>query len=224
MKVRKMWKQVSVILFLSVGLCCSAGCSKKQENLLEELRLEATTESEDDSGNRDTEAKEIERETGNAEEKKTESKDNPIFVYVCGAVARPGVYELKADARVYEAIACAGGVREDASGESINQAQLLTDGERIYIPTEEEAAQGVPGMQQPTGSTPLGDGYKDGKIHINTASKEELMALSGIGETRAESILAYREGNGSFSSLEELMNVDGIKEGIFNQIKDDIAL
>lgn len=160
-----------------------------------------------------------------------------IFVYVCGAVNTPGVYELEAGARLYEAIARAGGVREDGAEESINQAQAVSDGERLYIPTDEEVRQGLDayllsgsaggdaaaGSQSAVPGGPSGSSA-GGKVNINTASREELKTLNGIGDTRAGSIVVYRESNGPFGSIEDLMKVEGIKEGVFNKLKDDITV
>lgn len=171
----------------------------------------------------------------------TESTQS-VFVYVCGAVRTPGVYELPSGARLYEAIACAGGVREDAAEESINQAQAVSDGERLYIPTDEEVRQGLDtylrsgiavggtGSLEGAGAadtiSPGGESGSnaEGKVNINTASLEELKTLNGIGDTRAGSIVAYRESNGLFGSIEDLMNVDGIKEGVYNKLKDNITV
>lgn len=158
-------------------------------------------------------------------EEKAVQEEDTAFVYVCGAVNSPGVYELKKNARVYEAIELAGGVTEEAAQELINQAQTVTDGERIYVPSKEEAkAYGngtdIMGLERTEGT----DGNTKGKININTAGKEELMTLSGIGEAKAESILNYREEHGNFQSTEELMQIEGIKEGVFNKIKDDITI
>lgn len=138
-------------------------------------------------------------------EKQTES----IYVYVCGKVANPGVYQIPADARVCDAIMLAGGVLEDGNGEALKQAALMTDGETIYVPGIEEGMDG----------TCLVD---DGRVNINVATKEELMTLPGIGESKADIIINYREEHGAFSSIEELMEIPGIKEGVFNKIKDSI--
>ena len=149
----------------------------------------------------------------------------------------PGVYELEAGARLYEAIARAGGVREDGAEESINQAQAVSDGERLYIPTDEEVRQGLDayllsgsaggdaaaGSQSAVPGGPSGSSA-GGKVNINTASREELKTLNGIGDTRAGSIVVYRESNGPFGSIEDLMKVEGIKEGVFNKLKDDITV
>lgn len=141
-----------------------------------------------------------------------------VFVHVCGAVHVPGVYELTEGARVYEAIGAAGGVTEEAAAEYINQARPVEDGERIFVPTAEEAEQGI-GLSPEASADSSG-----GKININTAGKDELMTLTGIGESKASSIISYRESHGRFRSIEDLMQIEGIKEGVFNKIKDDITV
>lgn len=160
------------------------------------------------------------------------------YVYVCGAVCMPGVYTLKQGSRIYEALAMAGGLTEDASAASVNQAEPVRDGQMIYMPTEEEIQKGI---VLPAGNMTAEDGTAledtagsgvgpdsnadfDMRVNLNTATASELMTLPGIGQTKADSILAYREKHGEFSSVEEIMNVDGIKEGVYNRIKDSIKV
>ena len=131
-----------------------------------------------------------------------------IYVHVCGEIQNPGVYELGVGSRVYEAIEAAGGLTEDAATEGINQAKLLEDGQQLLIPSIHQ-------MEVPV---------DDGKININQASKEELMTLSGIGEAKADAIIRYREAHGGFQSPEELMEIEGIKEGVFQKVKDQIKV
>lgn len=155
-----------------------------------------------------------------------EQEPEECYVYVCGAVCSPGVYVLEQGSRIYEAVVMAGGLTENASAVSVNQAEPVCDGQMIFIPTEEEAAAGIVAMEETSlgmaGQKVSEDG--DARIDLNTASAAELMTLPGIGETKAESILAYRDKNGGFSSVEEIMQVDGIKEGLYNRIKDDIRV
>lgn len=226
---------------LGLILAVCTGCRAKNPDNLEVLSLEKSADDkketmQDDSGenampdsaeeNKDRKASETKgsEDTGREDEKQ-------IFVYVCGAVQAPGVYGLEEGARLYEAIACAGGVREDAAEESVNQAQTVADGDRLYIPTDEEVRQGFgeflkSGVSVGTEGTKSEGNDTDsaGKVNINTASKEELKTLNGIGDTRAESILSYRELNGPFQTIEALMQVDGIKEGVFNKMKDSITV
>ena len=136
-----------------------------------------------------------------------------ICVYVCGHVQTPGVYTLPEGSRIYDAFVLAGGFTESAATEYWNQARVLADGEMIYVPSKEEV------KDRRFDDEDTGKTSKSDKININTASKEELMTLPGIGETKALSILAYRQENGPFSSLEELKKVEGIKEAVFSKIK-----
>lgn len=146
-----------------------------------------------------------------------------IYVHVCGEVASPGVYELPAGSRLYEAVAAAGGLLDSAAGERLNQAAEAGDGQQIYVPSREEAALGLTDAPAGLGNIPEGMA-EDGRISLNTASKEQLMTLSGIGEAKAASIISYREEHGGFQRIEELMEVEGIKEGVFNKVKDQIKI
>ena len=171
-----------------------------------------------------------------------------IFVDVCGAVVKPGVYGMEPDSRVFQAIEAAGGFLPEAAGAYINQAQALSDGQQIYVPTEEEIAEqgaGFPGngsvgtgspgdvgngsnsgsgTSGGTSADPGGSAGADGKVNLNTADAAALQTLIGIGESKASAILAYREEHGRFNSIEDIMNVPGIKESTFSKIKDKIAV
>lgn len=206
--------------FLTMGLC---GCAEKHDAAeeLEEFTLEGESDVEKNSSNSKTESEKASQSGTDAEEGLPET----LYVHVCGAVNAPGVYELKTDARIYEALEAAGGMTEDAAADWINQAEALSDGERIYVPTQEEAeesAQSVSGRwADPNGNA---GGSVSDKININTAAKEELMTLSGIGASKAESILKYRQEHGNFQNIEDLKKIEGIEDGVFNKIKDDITV
>lgn len=146
------------------------------------------------------------------EETENGRKDEFCYVYLCGAVLKPGVYTLKEGDRIYEAIELAGGLLPEADVTSVNQAETITDGQMIYIYTlgeEKEAEQ---------------ETEKDSRIDINKADRNMLMTLPGIGEAKADAILSYRESKGGFSTVDELKNIPGIKEGIFEQIKEQIKV
>lgn len=147
-----------------------------------------------------------------------ENAAGTAVVYVCGAVLCPGVYELSEDARVIAAIEAAGGFSAEAAADYLNLARVVLDGEKIEVPTLEEVSLGLVGVSKDNvaGSSPSEEVLS---ININTATKEELMELPGIGESRALSIIAYREENGEFGSIEEIMLVSGIKEGAFAKLK-----
>ncbi len=149
--------------------------------------------------------------------------EQTVVVHVCGAVAAPGVYELPCFARVYEAIEMAGGCREDASSESLNLALALSDGQRVYVPTKEEAAAGVTDLSQPERAD-AASGQRDGLVDLNRADRETLMTLPGIGEAKADSIIQYREENGGFHSIEEIMKIPGIKKAVYEKIREKIIV
>lgn len=168
---------------------------------------------------------------GEATEVESPSQPEQIFVDVCGAVAKPGVYGMPPDSRVFQAVEMAGGFLPEAAGAYINQAQPLSDGQQIYVPTEEEVLEKelpVPAAETADSGDKRSGGAEEDpgqeKVNLNTADSAALQTLSGIGEAKAEAILAYREEHGGFSSIEEIMNVPGIKESTFSNIKDKIAV
>lgn len=147
-----------------------------------------------------------------------ETQDGEICIHVCGAVRNPGVYVFYDDVRVYEAIAAAGGLLDEACGEALNQAETVTDETRIYVPTKDEweKTQLLSVTEDAESS--------DGLININSADAAQLCELPGVGETKAQAIITYRSENGTFKSIEEIQNVPGIKSGLFSQIKDLIKV
>ena len=163
-----------------------------------------------------------------------------LFVHICGEVMRPGVYELPEGSRVYEAVEEAGGFTQDAAADYVNLAYILEDGWKIEIPSRENPetdgegketgiSSGISGdagwIGTGNGSGDFGsDASGDGLVDINTATKQELITLPGVGESRAESIISYREKNGGFSRIEDIMKVEGIKDGMFAKMKDKICV
>lgn len=157
----------------------------------------------------------------------SETPEQPehIFVDVCGAVSNPGVYELEAESRVFQVIEAAGGFLPEAEASAVNQALPVSDGQQIYVPTKEEAEEGdFPAQSAGTEPTGTDAGSDAGMVNINTADISGLTTLSGIGEAKAQAIITYREEHGGFSSIEEIMQVPGIKENTFLAIKDKIAV
>ena len=143
-----------------------------------------------------------------------ESSSSPVFVYVCGEVEKPGVYELQEGDRVVDAVEAAGGMTGEASDTWLNLAELISDGQKIEVPSREQAEELAKDREE----------EESGLVNLNTASEEELMTLTGIGEAKAREILNYREEHGGFQKPEELMEIPGIKEGIFLKIKDQITV
>ena len=145
-----------------------------------------------------------------------DDSNTDIYVHICGAVINPGVYQVPAGTRVYQALELAGGSSNDAYLSGINLADKLADGQKVYIPAEGENAEGILSIDS--------GGVQSVMININTASEAELMTLPGIGQSRAKDIINYRVKNGLFESIDDIMKVSGIKEAAFEKIKDLIKV
>ena len=189
------------------------------------------TESENTSTSETVTSKET---VSSAETESSLESEKTIMVHICGAVIRPGVYEIPYDSRIYDAVKVVGGFQEEACGDYVNLAQSLEDGCKIVIPTElqvsqetiqdktEEPFQVVITEQNTQGENDSSE--KSLLVNINTADEERLTTLTGIGKSRAKSIIVYREEHGAFNSIEEIMNVSGIKEASYQKIKDEITV
>lgn len=154
---------------------------------------------------------------------------SPIAVHVIGAVPRPGLYEFAEGARVQDAIDAAGGLLTSANIDSINLAAFLEDGVQLTIPFKDgqaPPAEPVEDELELPGSTEESGGSEDNPdlININTASVEELDELPGIGPTIAQRIIDYRDANGPFQTIEDILNVSGVGPSTFEQIKDLITV
>lgn len=135
----------------------------------------------------------------------------PIYVHVLGAVAEPGLYKLADGARVMDAIAAAGGFTDEADQAGVNLARYVTDGEQVNVPG--------------TGDTPAQDGTDAaGRVNLNTATAEQLETLPRIGPSLAERIIAWRDDNGGFRSVDDLRNVSGIGEKTFAMLQDLVTV
>ena len=206
-------KKTVIFLFLILFMTAvNTGCQKKQEtDFILENPKEHTDNEKQTEGNKDI-------KEGKSDSEKEKSTEN-IFVYVCGAVQKPGVYELLPGQRICDTIAAAGGLSEQAAGDSLNQAEVLSDGQMLRVLTTEEAAAATVQPGQETA-----DSSRDGRVDINTADASALMSLPGIGQSKADAIIAYRNEHGAFKAPEELMNISGIKEGVYQKIKDSIKV
>ena len=170
------------------------------------------------------------------EKKEEEIQPQLCYVHICGAVKNPGVYCMKQGDRIFEVIEIAGGFTEDACEDYINQAESILDGLKLWIPTAKEAMElGWKHPRTESGgilqSNALGNGpdtasdasnENAGLVNINTATVAQLCSLSGIGEAKAQAIVAYRNEHGSFRQKEDIMKVAGIKQSGYEKIKDRI--
>ena len=193
---------ISVLLLLIV---CLAGCGSEGEVYL------LSTEQEY-AGQADTEPAEAV-----STDMVSETEKALFFVYVCGEVHAPGVYALPQGSRICDAVEAAGGLTEEASSDYWNLAEVLSDGQMICFPTKEEASERQKSREEE-------DAVSDGKVNINTAGKEQLMTIPGVGETRAAAILAYRSDHGAFSNTEEIMQVSGIKDALYARMREYITV
>ncbi len=251
------------VLFVCVILC---GCTRREQLVLDTGREAGTAQAADErqeqtgSGAEAAMSEEIQAygDSVNLPPGQTVSESNgaqkgaeqtaeqisqeaeAIWVHVCGAVKNPDVYELPVGSRVYEAVKQAGGFTEEADESYVNQAQILSDGAKLVIPTTEQTQAMAQGDQD--GNIGIIDGNMTesvapkqdvaeggtdaagAKININTATQAQLCEIPGIGATRAAAIAAYRQEHGAFARIEDIMNVSGIKEGTYVKIKDSITV
>ncbi|MEA0555009.1 helix-hairpin-helix domain-containing protein [Lysinibacillus irui] len=144
-----------------------------------------------------------------------------VFVDIKGAVLYPGVYELQQDQRIRDAVQLAGGYTEDADTQLINHAQKVQDEMVIYIPEKgEQLEEGTTNFI----SLPAENNSNEQKININKADVSALSTLPGIGPSKAQSILSYREENGPFQTIDDLKNVSGIGDKTFEKLQDSITV
>ncbi len=221
---------LTCVFLLISGICYSCAYEQKQPVLISSMTDEA-------KGGVETEQNEEQKNSENAlkEQSSTELTDQRvteiiaenvtnIYVHICGAVVHPGVYQVDAGARIVDLIELSGGLTKEAAGDFINQAIEVTDGQRIYVPSQEELKDLPPLEYQAGVENEIVTAGNSVLININTADAEELMSLPGIGEAKADSIISFRKSNGIFKNVEDLMNIPGIKEGLFNQIVSKITV
>ena len=158
----------------------------------------------------------ISNETNNKDEKAEERHDEKIFVDVKGAVKHPGVFETTKDKRVKDLIEEAGGLLDDADTSTLNLSQKVKDQMVIYVLKHGEKPKQISDGGSSSSNTDV--------ININTANKEQLMKISGVGKTKAEAIISYREKNGDFKKKEDITKVHGIGKATFEKIKDKIEV
>ena len=225
------WKKYLAATSVAVVLFCVSGCEKEKripiyedgtavltdikKNQMSETAFETEQEEIPEHRTEDTSV------DGNVQT----GQKKEIYVYICGAVEHPGVVKVTDGARVYEAIEAAGGLTEEAADCAVNQAAVLEDGQQITVPSLEEAADWKPEVPAPDDKQEGQDSAGDTeKVNINQAAADELMSLPGIGEAKAAGIIEYRETTGGFRTIEEIKNISGIGEAVFEKIKDKIEI
>ena len=151
------------------------------------------------------------------ENNEKENRKSIIKVYVTGAVNNPGVIELEEGSRIQDAIEGVGGITNEANIKNINLAYEVSDGEKIYIPNlSEDSDENIEDSSNQKN--------QNGKVNINKATVSELTNVPGIGASTAEKIIAYRDKNGKFKTIEDIKNVSGIGQNKYENIKDHITV
>lgn len=233
-----------MVLIAVVMLIMQTGCTSAST----EVVLESVAETSAFESPQEISAPAVDKSDGSfpGEEKEdasdaaaSESLNTQVVVYVCGAVKSAGVYELEAGSRLDDAVKAAGGFGDEADRTYVNLAAPCEDGIKLYIPTVAEVEEMMEGsgngsLSGTDESGGISGGFSafegkaaaadNGLININTATKEELTSLPGIGAGYADRIISYRSDKGAFKSIEDIMKVSGIKEKLFSKIKDKITV
>ena len=236
-----MRNKVFLSILSAIMLFLLTGCASRESDLqFVDLATEASAVDEQSSGTKEktqqtTEVVAIgvsEASSGMAADLSSiqivEESPGKMAVFICGAVENPGVYELLEGSRVDDAVKAAGGFSEDADRCYVNLAAKLSDGVKLMIPTKEEAedktlASSIESFDKaPEGTDSASEA--SGLVNINTATAEQLKSLPGIGDAVAGRIIKYREENGAFKEISDIMKISGIKEKLFSKIKDNITV
>ncbi len=191
-----------IFLFAVAGITAFFLCYKEKDAVSVNDFIHQDTEIKDSLDIKDDDSRE--KET-------TLSK---LAVHIVGCVVKPGVYYMNDGDIVNDVVNAAGGLTKKADVSVTNLAARITDGMMIVIYSGEQVKKGEVKNNLKNNS----------QVNINTASKEELMTLAGIGEAKAEAIISYRKKNGNFKETSDIMNIPGIKEAVFNKIKDSITI
>lgn len=206
MKNQKIKIAVIVVCIFLAGICYSF--SRVHGSRTDEMVL--------------TETASLEETVGTSSKNAGDETLASCYIHICGEVVSPGVYELEEGSRIFQAIEKAGGFTQKAAKEYLNMAEKIRDGMKIVVLSKEEAELAKTRGELSMGEEPSEE--KNARINLNTAKKEELITLRGIGEAKAEDIIRYRESHGGFKKIEDIMKISGIKEAGFEKIKEDIKV
>lgn len=215
------FKKTQSFILIAIITLAVLGCAifyfRSTENKIE---VETADESNSPS-NVDTEK---DSATVSTNKEQVESEAVTVYVHVAGQVKNPGVYELKNGLRVIDAVNMAGGPLQEADLDSLNLAEKLHDEEKIYVPKKGEIPPATVNTYNTQSATTQSQTQNNGKVNINTAGLEELKTLPGIGDVLAGNIIDYRNANGPFKSIDEIVNVPKIGPKTFENLKDKITI
>ena len=184
---------------------------QKQENNIQQL-MEQTSYSSSST---------TEKSEQRSESDQGDKNEGMVTVDVKGAVKKPGVYQMKSSSRVHDALLKAGGMTDEADLKSINQAQKLVDEAVVYVA---KVGENVVDVTTNTSTSSATSQAKSGLVNLNTATEADFQTISGIGQKRAQDIIAYREANGKFKSVDDLKNVTGIGAKTLEKLKEYVTV
>lgn len=211
--------QMALLFFLLIGFLILSGGKKDATVVIQEPPVEESRDAQEDVSSEDI-----------LDNEKKEEEPEEIFVHVSGQVHRPGVICLPTGSRVYEALEQAGGMTADGDLESINLAAVLMDQQKVVVGSLSQKQELLASGLTPSTSTPetvvdpQNTGTIAGIININTATKEQLESLPGIGPVIAQNIIDYRQQHGAFKNIEDIKSVNRIGEATFANICDQIGV
>ncbi|MHB1377217.1 MAG: helix-hairpin-helix domain-containing protein [Candidatus Humimicrobiaceae bacterium] len=217
-KGRQFYLSVFILIFIAIIILSLLTIKQNHGTKVKENILKSVLNSSQDTDNSSSSKNPSSEDPDITIQKKSIEK---IMVYICGEINQAGVYEIDKNMRIIDLIELAGGAKTDAFLESINLAEILTDSQKVYIPSKLEAA-GYSSNDLQNGIS--GGAANSRLVNINFAGLNELELLPGIGPELAQRIIDYRNNAGSFKSKEDLKNVTGIGEKKFEAIKDFITI
>ena len=216
---KNMIKAAAVALVLLAAVVFFGGVGEESDNSINVEASQAQAEPESGMESAETDAA-----------ADTAASMGPVYVDIGGCVKKPGVYQVVEGTRLCEVIKAAGGLTPEADVSQINQAETVTDGQKVVIPaigegSQEEGRGEGDDSTATAGETDSAGGITaDGRVNINKADSTQLQELPGVGPATAEKILDYREANGAFQSPEEIKNVSGIGDKTYEKMKDKICV
>lgn len=223
-------KKIGIFISLIVTIAVigimylNSGFRELKKNDTESIFVDENTDTSNNDSIKNSNGKNSNSKSNTKESKDTvvSQEDKNIIVEIKGEVRKPDVYILNENSIIKDLIEAAGGLTENADLSNINRAKKLQNHDLIYIANKNEAVKGIQSTE--SSSSSKGKENSDKKININTANVEELKVLNGIGDAKAKSIIEYREKNGGFKSIEDIKNVTGISEKMFEKIKEQIEV
>ena len=210
---KNMIKAAAVALVLLAAVVFFGGFGEESDNSINVEAAQAQTETESSMEGAETDAA-----------ADTAASMGPVYVDIGGCVKKPGVYQVVEGTRLFEVIKAAGGLTPEADVSQINQAETVTDGQKVVIPAIGEGGQAEGRGEGDDSAGAAGGITADGRVNINKADSTQLQELPGVGPATAEKILDYREANGAFQSPEEIKNVSGIGDKTYEKMKDKICV